>query len=47
MNTIPKYILLFIPELKGRKKLEALRSQMCKKCHTTAALCAPIHMSLT
>lgn len=43
----PKYIILFIPERKDRKKLEILRSQMCKRCHTTQALWAPVHMSLT
>ena len=47
MSIAPKYIILFIPERKDRKKLEVLRSQMCKKCHTTQALWAPVHMSLT
>lgn len=47
MSIAPKYIIHFIPERKDRKQLEVLRSQMCNKCHTTQALWAPVHMSLT
>jgi len=44
---MPKYLVAFVPNLKDRKKITPLRAKACKLTHSTYALQAPIHLSLT
>lgn len=41
-----KYNIFFVPPLSERKKISSLRSEICKKVHSTQALQYPVHMSL-